>query len=133
MSSSLRMVKDQSAQDSWSMGPNRMAEALLTRMSTPPASSAAASTQRRAPCSVARSTGAMASIRPPAARASPAVSAEVSGFRSQPTTCAPSRAHSSAAARPMPPPVPEMSARLPSSRPNVGTSSCFRGRPVLPQ
>ena len=115
------MVNDQSAKESVSMGPNRIAEALLTRMSTPPARAAASCTQRRAPSSVARSTGATASIRPPSARASSTVSAEVSGLRSQPTTWAPSRAHSSAAARPIPPPVPEISARFPSRRPIRGS------------
>ncbi len=115
------MVNDQSAKESVSMGPNRIAEALLTRMSTPPARATASCTQPRAPSSVARSTGATASIRPPAARASSTVSAEVSWLRSQPTTWAPSRAHSSAAARPIPPPVPEISARFPSSRPIRGS------------
>ena len=49
MSSSLRIVNDQSSYDISSIAPNRIAEALLTSTSTPPASSAASSTQRRAP------------------------------------------------------------------------------------
>ena len=36
MSSSWRMVNDQSSADSSVIGPKRIAEALLTRMSTPP-------------------------------------------------------------------------------------------------
>ena len=68
------------------MGPNRIADALLTRMSIPPASATAVSTHRRAPSSDARSTGATASIHPPLARTSPTVSSEVSWCRSQPTT-----------------------------------------------
>ena len=111
------MVNDQSAKESSPIGPNRIADALLTSTSIPPARSAAASTHRRAPSSEARSTGAIASIRPPLARTILTVSSEVSRCRSHPTTWAPSRAQSSAVARPIPPPVPEMSARLPSSRP----------------
>ena len=56
------MVNDQSAKESRSMGPNRIADALLTRMSIPPARATAVSTHRRAPSSDARSTGATASI-----------------------------------------------------------------------
>ena len=122
MLSSFLMVNDQSAKESSPIGPNRMADALLTSTSIPPARSAAASTQRRAPSSEARSTGAIASIRPPLARTILTVSSEVARCRSHPTTWAPSRAQSSAVARPIPPPVPEMSARLPSSRPIGGSS-----------
>ena len=83
MSSSFLMVNDQSAKESSPIGPNRIADALLTRMSIPPARSAAASTHRRAPSSEARSTGAIASIRPPPARTSPTVSSD--GLRVQVT------------------------------------------------
>ena len=42
MSSSFLMVNDQSAKESSPIGPNRIADALLTRMSIPPARSTAA-------------------------------------------------------------------------------------------
>src|SRR5580658_1955370 len=130
MSSSCRIVNDQSANDNSPMGPNRIDDALLTSTSIPPARATASSTQRPAPSSVARSTGATASIRPPSARTSSTVSADVRGLRSQPTTWAPSRASRSAVARPIPPPVPETSARFPSSRPmrrssHTGSQSPF--------
>src|ERR1700722_11543883 len=57
-SSWLRRVKDQSAADSSVIGPNGIAEALLTRMSTPPYTAAASVTQAFAPTSDDRSTGA---------------------------------------------------------------------------
>ena len=107
------------------MAPKRIAEALLTRTSTPPAMATASSTQRLAPSSVDRSTGAIASIRPPAARTRSTVSCDGPGLRSQPITCAPSRANISAVARPMPPPVPVTSATLPSRRPAHASPPAF--------
>ena len=118
MSSSFRMVNDQSAKESSSIGPNRIADALLTRMSIPPGE------VRRG---VDPPPGALLGgqvdrrdrVHPPAAGPDQRdrLLRTVCGCRSQPTTWAPSRAQSSAVARPIPPPVPEMSARLPSSRP----------------
>ena len=116
MSSSLRIVNDQSSTDSSVMGPKRMAEALLTSTSTPPCTATASATQAAAPASVARSTGAIAVISPPAARTSSTVSADPTGSRSHPTTRAPSRARTCAVARPMPPPVPVTSAIFPAIR-----------------
>ena len=98
------------------IGPNRIAEALLTRMSTPPYTAAASATQAFAPASDDRLTGAIAVISPPASRTRRTVSAEASGFRSQPTTAAPSPARISAVARPIPPAVPVTRATLPARR-----------------
>src|ERR1700722_2847212 len=120
MSSSLRIVNDQSAADSSVIGPNRIAEGLLTRTPPPPYAAAASVTQAFAPTSDDRSTGAIAVISPPASRTRRTVSAEASGFRSQPTTAAPSPARISGVARPIPPAVPVTRATLPASRGPVG-------------
>src|SRR5580693_8699804 len=132
--SSFRMVNAQSSQDSVVIGPNRIADALLTRMSTPPYAATASATQAFAPASADRSTGAIAVISPPASRARRTVSAEPSGSRSQPTTAAPSRASVSAVARPIPPAVPVTRATLPARRvhPSISvTTLTFGWRKVI--
>jgi hypothetical protein len=102
------------------MGENRVAPALLYRMSMPPCAVAAVSIQALTPSSSFRSSGWVLSIAPPRARTSVTVSAAPPALMSVPATVAPSAANSSAAARPCPLAVPVISATFPARRPVTG-------------
>ena len=91
-------------------------DALLYKTSMPPCADAAGFTQLSVASYDDRSTGAVAVMTPPASTTSRTVSSDVCGLRSHSTTVAPSAAKRSAAARPMPTPVPVIRATLPASR-----------------
>src|SRR5882757_15152 len=113
------MVARHSSSDTSSIQLKYAFAALLYRTSILPKVLIARSTTARHCSGLVRSQGCNDTIVPPAALTSSRAARPLASLMSQPTTIAPWRVKSRAAARPMLPPVPVMTHTLPSSRPLI--------------
>src|ERR1700688_3151501 len=113
------MVARHSSSDTSSIQLKYAFAALLYRTSILPKVLIARSTTAWHCSGLVRSQGCNDTILPPAALTSFRAARPLVSLMSQPTTMAPWRVKSAAAARPMLPPVPVMTHTLPSSRPLI--------------